>query len=663
MRKNVVISTTKHFHFWNEPAIIINGSYLATPIPLSKRMPTTTQTLQKGRFSIEQELSSNGTCIHFQAYDTEGEEAVSIFEIVPQLPKVATVSKREGLEAAFAAKARSVSLLKQRALPALLGSFTEGGHYYVVTQCVAGTDLRSISNDQERAFSTNQLTDWADSLLEALTALHNSRPSIVYGNLHPANVILGQEGAVTLSVAGLFHNDEPDPVPKTLAAGGSAIAFSPLEQIWSGLDAASQKVIINQYDEASERILKQELDARSDIYSLGATLYFISTGRTPVDALERSIEIIEGNPDPLVSPNKLDASVPSEVSDVIMKAMEIRREYRFDSAAIMRQVLRTALVRVKEREADVSTPVSVVAPHVRSEMVQSGHVKTGPSDEVARRLREAEEKRLAAERRVAEAETKLREAEEAQARTTEGFNLSQLDDDVLGLLDTIPSNSSKASVAQSPATGFSSAGQRSEQEADVASIFGRPASAAVEEDLTGSAIPAEDEGSVPNDLPSPEARADTEESQSEFAETFESLSSVRDDEIEISFENVTGQSKSSFPFGVPMIAAAVALVCVAAVGGWLMFGGGGAPEAAITIQAQPAAGDEKQPEQSAQSAYQPDETSQTSPEISTQAPPAGADQAVTQPDRTSPSKTKKATPAKTPPPKKAVTVDDLINDN
>jgi serine/threonine protein kinase len=663
VHKNVVIYTTKHFHFWNEPAIIISGSYLATPIPLSKRMPTTTQTLQKGRFSIEQELSSNGTCIHFQAYDTEGEEAVSILEIVPQLPKVATVSKREALEAAFAAKARTVSHLKQRALPAVLGSFIEGGRYYVVTPCVAGTDLLSISNNQEKAFSTNQLTDWADSLLEALTGLHYSRPPIVYGSLHPANVLVSQEGAVILSISGLFHNDEPDPASKNLAVGGSAIAFSPLEQIWNGLDAASQKVIINQYDEASERILKQELDARSDIYSLGATLYFIATGRIPVDALERSIEIIEGNPDPLVSPNKLDASIPSEVSDVIMKAMEIRREYRFDSAAIMRQVLRTALIRVKEREADVSTPVSVIAPPVRSETVRSNHVKTGPSNEFARRLSEVEEKRPATEGSLAEAETKLLEAEEAQARTTEGFNLSQLDDDVLGLLDSMLPNSSKASVVESPATGFSSAEQHSEQEIDVTSILDRVASEAVEEDLTEVAIPAEAEGSVPNDRLSHEARTNTNGPQSESTETFGSLSSVPDDEIEISFENVTGQSKNSFPFGVPMIAVAAALVCIVAVGGWLMFRGGAAPEAAITIQAHPAPGDEKQPEQPAQSAYQPDETSQTSPEISSEAPPAGADQAVTQPDRTPPSKTKKAAPAKTPPPKKAVTVDDLINDN
>jgi len=629
-------------------------------------MPATTQTLQKGRFSIEQELFSNGSCTHFQAYDTDGEEAVSIFEIVPKLPKVATVSQRESLEAAFTAKAKTVSLLKQKALPSVLSSFADGGRYYVVTSCISGTDLLSISKDQEKAFSTSQLADWADSLLEALAALHSSRPPIVYRNLHPENVVLGQEGEVTLSISGLFQNNETNPAAsKNVSTGSSAIAFSPLEQIWSGLDAASQKVIINQYDEGSERILKQELDARSDIYSLGATLYFLATGRTPVDALERSIEMIEGNSDPLVSPNKLEPSIPNEVSDVIMKAMEVRREYRFDSAAIMRQVLRTALVRVKERGSNVSTPdVNRAVPPVRTETVRNGHAKTGPADEVTQRLREAEEKRLEAERRAAEAEKKLREAEESQARITESFNLSQLEDDVLGLLNSTPAHSSEASDLESPATGPSAGATKREDEEDVSPIVDRAASQTVDEETSEPATEAEPAISASSDRPSPETHKKADKQEPEAAKAFAaSASSVRADDVEISFETESGRPKGSFPFGIPVIAAAAAFVFLAAIGGWLLLSGGTASDAATTIQAQPADSQETQPEQPVQSAYQPDETSQTPTEVSTEIPAAGDQQAITQPDRTAPAKTKKTAPAKTPVPKKAVTVDDLINDN
>ena len=127
--------------------------------------------------------------------------------------------------------------------------------------------------------------------------------------------------------------------------------YSPLEQVWNDLDSASQKVIAGSFNENSEKILYQPVDARCDIYSLGVLIYQTLTNQFPKNALERSIEILEGNPDPLVSPVALNAEIPPEISDIIMKALEIKRENRFDSAVIMRQVLRTAFVRIKEREA------------------------------------------------------------------------------------------------------------------------------------------------------------------------------------------------------------------------------------------------------------------------------------------------------------------------
>jgi len=136
--------------------------------------------------------------------------------------------------------------------------------------------------------------------------------------------------------------------------------YRPLEQLWGGLDGASQKVILNSYDERSRRILQQPLDARSDIYSVGATLYHVLTRTLPKDALERSIEILDGNSDPLTAPADLDSSIPEEISEVIMKSMELRREHRYDSAAIMRQVLDQHWQRLQLKKT--SEPKQRVAP-------------------------------------------------------------------------------------------------------------------------------------------------------------------------------------------------------------------------------------------------------------------------------------------------------------
>ena len=252
-------------------------------------------------------------------------------------------------------------------------------------------------------------------MLDGLQHLHNFKTAIVHRNIRPANIKLLPSGRVKLMGLGQSAGGEG-------SADGPGIAYSPLEQIWQGLDAASQKVITNKYDERSERILKEDLDARSDIYSLGATLYHLITGRAPVDALERSIEIIEGGSDPLLAPNRIDPGIPPEVSDVVIKAMEIKREYRFDSAAIMRQVLKTALVRVKEREAE----------------------EAREQEEAANDIRLAEEKKQQqppTPAAIAIQHPKVTEVEKPPSRA-ETSRMAQptipaalLDDDLLGLLD------------------------------------------------------------------------------------------------------------------------------------------------------------------------------------------------------------------------------------
>ncbi|HEX9959495.1 MAG TPA: hypothetical protein VGB00_01015, partial [Pyrinomonadaceae bacterium] len=200
--------------------------------------------------------------------------------------------------------------------------------------------------------------------------------------------------------------------------------YLPLEQIWVGLDSASQKVIVNSYDEKSERILEQPADAKSDIYALGATLYHLLTERLPVDALERSIEILEGKPDPLTRPDRLNAEIPAEISDILMKALEIKRENRFDSAVIMRQAWRTALARVKEREAlttkktdeDLLEIPFAQLRDLKPERRKTDRDRAEAEAEKARRLelmtrqlQEAEARRLKAEQRAAEAEKRLAE--------------------------------------------------------------------------------------------------------------------------------------------------------------------------------------------------------------------------------------------------------------
>jgi hypothetical protein len=224
-----------------------------------------------------------------------------------------------------------------------------------------GDTLAELMRRNSHPFPMSDVLEWADQLLDGLNYHHTAAPPIIHKNIRPENLVLASNGKITLQG---YDQDANNTV------SDANLVYAPLEQVWGGLDSASQNAIINSIDERSERILKEPPDPRSDLYSLGATLYYLVTGQEPVSALERAIELLDGNLDPLKEPSKLDDKIPAEISDVIMKAMEIKRENRYDAAAIMRQVLKTAQLRAKDRlgfEApEVETPrVEAPVSHVQ----------------------------------------------------------------------------------------------------------------------------------------------------------------------------------------------------------------------------------------------------------------------------------------------------------
>src|SRR5919205_989482 len=83
-------------------------------------------------------------------------------------------------------------------------------------------------------------------------------------------------------------------------------------------------------------------DPRSDLFSLGATLYHLLTGTTPPDALTRATAVLNGDPDPLRPAGDAAAHVPAGVSEVISRSMALSAARRFNSAEEMRAALRDA---------------------------------------------------------------------------------------------------------------------------------------------------------------------------------------------------------------------------------------------------------------------------------------------------------------------------------
>lgn len=413
--------------------------YLANVSPVCfkpNNMPAINEQLQQGRYRIIQPLGQNGTGAVYEAYDHVLKTNVACKEISLDLKKALGVVQPETLKRAFAAEAKILTEIKHESLLQIHDYFSEADQHYLVTELVDGNNLSELAEKNKNPLALSDVTDWAEQMLDALHFLHTQTPPIIHRDIKPRNVKLTASGKIKLTLTVTPSADGK--AGATIA--NQALHYLPLEQILGGLDSASQKVITNSYDEKSGRILEQPPDAKSDIYALGATLYYLLTARPPVDTLERSIDILEGKSDPLPTPHQLNSQVPPEISEVLMKALEIKREKRFDSAIIMRQAWRTALVRVKERASQATKnadetkkqeedlleiPVAQYRkpepkrPTVKTESLPTEAENTRQLELMTQRLKEAEARRLEAEQRAAEAEKRLLEKNNKESREPE----------------------------------------------------------------------------------------------------------------------------------------------------------------------------------------------------------------------------------------------------
>jgi serine/threonine protein kinase len=374
-------------------------------------MPAINEQLQQGRYRIIQPLGQNGTGAVYEAYDQILKTNVACKEIAVDSKRTLNAAQQEALRRAFAADAKILTEIKHESLLQIHDYFSETDRHYLVTELVDGNNVGELLEKNKNPFALADVTDWAEHLLDALHFLHTQTPAIIHRDIKPRNVKLTASGKIKLTLS--LAPSADDKTNATIA--NQALHYLPLEQILGGLDSASQKVITNSYDEKSGRILEQPPDAKSDIYALGATLYYLLTARPPVDALERSIDVLEGKSDPLSKPHQLNPLVPPEISEVLMKALEIKREKRFDSAIIMRQAWRTAFVRVKERASEGTKKqeedlLEIPSAEYREPERSPAKARSLATEtESTRQLELIKQRLLEAEQRAAEAEKRLLE--------------------------------------------------------------------------------------------------------------------------------------------------------------------------------------------------------------------------------------------------------------
>lgn len=201
-----------------------------------------------------------------------------------------------------------------------VGSTADGFHYFVM-EYIEGKTLYDLMlprpHGEGRTFSEAEALDITTQIAEALNHAHQK--GLIHRDVKPKNIILTPHGAAKLTDLGLARevNDKAAAESEAGKAYGTPYYISP-EQIRGDVD----------------------IDFRADIYSLGATMYHLLTGRPPFEADTPSAVMHKHLKEPLHPPDHINTALSAGVSEIIEVAMAKNREERYSSTQDMLEDLK-----------------------------------------------------------------------------------------------------------------------------------------------------------------------------------------------------------------------------------------------------------------------------------------------------------------------------------
>jgi hypothetical protein len=297
----------------------------APDLPGSERLPAgTPETVENGRFRLTRYLGQGGRKRVFAAHDEEEDRdvAVAVFDV-------------EGVVEAALARARREALAMEKLgehphVVRILRTGEEAGRPYIVSELMRGGDVASaLAASQGQGLGAERAIAIAADVCLALEHAHSR--GVIHRDIKPANVWIGADGSARLGDFGLASTDRRSREAIEGMLVGT-VSYLPPEQA-----------------------LGRPVDARSDLYSLGALLYEMLTGRPPFLG-DDAVAIISGhlNSEP-VPPSRVRPGISRALDRVVGALLAKAPDDRPADAASAREALERALAAPAD-DADAGDP-------------------------------------------------------------------------------------------------------------------------------------------------------------------------------------------------------------------------------------------------------------------------------------------------------------------
>ncbi len=276
----------------------------------SKQLQTLTEgTLLNGRYEIVRKIGGGGMGAVYLASDRNlGGVLRAVKEMVQSYIEA---EQQEKALADFKRESLLLTSLEHPCIPTVYDYFYDenAGRFYLVMKYISGGDLAArLRSAPEGRVDEKSVTEWAAQTADVLDYLHSRRPPIVYRDLKPSNLMIdGNSGRIMLVDFGIARWVTKD--EKGVTAVGT-MGYAPPE-LFSG-----------------------NVEPRSDIYSLGATMFHLLTGADPQS---NPLLIFDFSKHP--RPRQVNPNVSNEMEQILMRAVEYSIELRYNSAGELREAL------------------------------------------------------------------------------------------------------------------------------------------------------------------------------------------------------------------------------------------------------------------------------------------------------------------------------------